>query len=365
MKIALAITSLNAGGAERVISTMANFWASKPGFEVVLFYFSSDHPFYELNSKIKLISIYPKKKSSLIGTFAHLIESSFSFHKILLIEKPDIIISFSTTINVISLTTSLFNKIPVIISERQNPVDYRYNLLIEILRKKVYKKAAAIVLQTAGVQKAFTTKNIKLGNNVYIIPNPISTKFCTNSFEPKKDIILSVGRLTKEKGHDLLIRSFAKTNNKGNFKLIIIGSGIEKQNLIELAKSLGINERVEFLGLIENVEYFMSKASIFVLPSRSEGFPNALCEAMAMGCACISFKCDYGPEEIIESQSDGILVEKENITQLSIQIERLINNSELRNLLSKNSIDIQSRFSLPIIMNKWEKIITTVVSSKM
>lgn len=363
MKIALAITSLNAGGAERVISTMANFWASKPGFKVVLFYFSSDDPFYELDSKIKLISIYPTKKNGLIGTFVHLIESSFSFYKNLVIEKPNIIISFSTTINVISLTTYFFHKIPVIISERQNPVDYNYNILIEILRKLLYKNASAIVLQTEGVQEGFKKKNINLGNKIYTVPNPISTKFCNNSIGPKEDIILSVGRLTKEKGHDLLIRSFAKNINIGNFKLVIIGDGIEKPNLIELTKRLGIYDRVEFLGLIENIEHFMSKASIFVLPSRSEGFPNALCEAMAMGCASISFNCNYGPEEIIKSESNGILVEKENIDQLSIQIERLINNGELRIKLSNNSINIQSKFSLLIIMNKWEQIINRVVSS--
>jgi glycosyltransferase involved in cell wall biosynthesis len=115
------------------------------------------------------------------------------------------------------------------------------------------------------------------------------------------------------------------------------------------------------LGNQKNIFEWYRRASIFVLSSRKEGFGNVLIEAMAMGCAVVSFDCPYGPAEIIKDGIDGILVENQNTRRLSQAIQKLIEDEELRSTLANEAIKVRERYSIDKIANEWESLISKVV----
>jgi GalNAc-alpha-(1->4)-GalNAc-alpha-(1->3)-diNAcBac-PP-undecaprenol alpha-1,4-N-acetyl-D-galactosaminyltransferase len=139
--------------------------------------------------------------------------------------------------------------------------------------------------------------------------------------------ILAVGRLNRLKGFDRLIKAFSHLDQK-DWKLAIIGEGSERNNLENLIYDLNLEAYISMPGRTKAIEKWYKKSAIFVLSSRIEGFPNVLCEAMAYGCACVSFDCIAGPNEIITDKVDGYLVKNGDINALTAKMDFLINNSE-------------------------------------
>ena len=149
---------------------------------------------------------------------------------------------------------------------------------------------------------------------------------------------------------------------KDDWELLIAGEGSEKKNLKNLIKNLNSQKNIKLIGKRKDIFNFYSKASIFVLSSKKEGFPNVLIEAMSMGCAVVSFDCPYGPSEIIEDGVNGILVENQNIEKLKETIENLINNKSLRDKLSKEAIKVREKYSIDKISKEWEDVINKVLN---
>lgn len=160
------------------------------------------------------------------------------------------------------------------------------------------------------------------------------------------------------KGFDVRIAAFAKTNHS-NWKLVIAGNqGPHTKELYELVERLGITDRVEFLGAVKEIDKVFSQAKIFVLPSRSEGFPNALIEAMANGVASISFDINAGPSDIISDQKNGILVPDGDIKELTNKIKFLINNETERLRISEEGMKIKDSLSVEKIGDIFYDFIT-------
>jgi GalNAc-alpha-(1->4)-GalNAc-alpha-(1->3)-diNAcBac-PP-undecaprenol alpha-1,4-N-acetyl-D-galactosaminyltransferase len=189
-----------------------------------------------------------------------------------------------------------------------------------------------------------------------VIFNPIDNNFKRNTQIIKEKVILSIGRLSDEKGHHLLLQSFAVLKLK-DWKLEIIGDGVNKEKLINLASKLGISESVIFLGKKKDVIHYLNRCSIFVLPSLTEGFPNVLCEAMATGCAVVSFDCPNGPSELIQNYNNGILVENGSIEELSNAIIYLVNNEDKRVEFGLKASEIHNILDKSLICREWEEII--------
>ena len=170
------------------------------------------------------------------------------------------------------------------------------------------------------------------------IPNGVDKEFFKPS-KTKKPYVLFVGRLTKRKGVDVLLRSFAGiANTFREVRLIIVGEGEEKERLIELTKRLGIHNRVAFLMNIPRhmLQRLYADASIFVLPSRGEGLPLSLLEAMASGCAVVATKVS-GVVDVVKHGYTGLLVELDNMEQLAQALEQLLSDPNLRKKLSINA----------------------------
>lgn len=360
MRLTLVIYSLHSGGAERVMSIAVNYWVSQ-GWQVTLLTFvdETDIPFYKLDSRINYIALgIAKMSSNPIVAITNNWQSIQILRKAIVNSNPELIISFLDNTNVKTLLAKLGLNIPVIVSERNDPNHSPKSKIWRVLRSVSYQFADAIVVQT---NRAFNYFRPQLQSKIVIIPNPVILPAANCNSSPKSSTqasIIAMGRLESQKGFDLLLEAFAQLKDiYSNWTLTILGEGTKRSQLENLREKLGLNNRVYFPGRVKNSAQWLKQADIFVMSSRFEGFPNALCEAMACGLPVISTDCPNGPREIIRDGIDGILVANESISELKEAIKSLMVDQSKRETLGKRALEITTRFSLSAVMNQWEKII--------
>jgi glycosyltransferase involved in cell wall biosynthesis len=282
-------------------------------------------------------------------------------------DKSSVVISFIDKINVLTLLATRRLNVKVIISERTHPAYHNIGRIWSRLRRICYPWADMIVGQSAGAC-AWLANNIGKVSLV-VIPNPVYNpdeisdggkmlQEIPNKSDTTMQTVVAMGRLSPEKGFDMLLRSFARIPKaQPTWSLVIFGEGDERSSLARLARQLGIADRVFFPGLVQNPMQLMGQADLFVLSSRFEGFPNVLLEAMASGLPVISFDCPIGPREIIRDGIDGVLVPPENIDALAEAMNNLMDNATERTRLAARATEITGRFALEKIMAMWEDII--------
>ena len=169
-----------------------------------------------------------------------------------------------------------------------------------------------------------------------------------------RPLILGIGRLTKQKGFDLLIDAFFRSRlPRQGWHLAILGEGEERQALLKQAADLGIADSVTLPGYVANVGSWLEQTEIFVLSSRYEGFPNALIEAMQMGRACISFDCLSGPRDLLAGGRHGILVPAEDVVGLSAALRDLAGDAERRLSLGGRARSATGWLAPSRIYGKW------------
>lgn len=370
MKLILIIESmyLKGGGAEKTISIMANYWASK-GEDITILAFDRDknqQSFFKLNSNVKLKiigngkEVIPFLHKLLPGKFLNRI---FAVKKILNSEQPDAVISFMDITNIFSIFASKLSNIPIIISDRNNPVKNKIRIYWKWLRQIAYPMADKLIVLTKEQIQCYpqNIKNIS-GTIPCIIEPPVFEKPIMQFENP---FILSVGRLRKQKGHDLLITAFKKITNKyPQWKLIIIGEGVRRKNLEKQIQELKLQDKIFLPGCVNNPQNIIKQADFFVFPSRWEGLGNALLEAMSCGIPVIATDCDFGPKSYVRNNIDGLIIKSEDVNALANALEMLINDEKLRETYGKNAKDILNRFNLGKIMPLWNNMIQKVIKSK-
>ncbi len=365
MRVTLVIPSMGAGGAERVMSVMANYWAAKK-WDITLITLAAREkaPFYKLDSAVRYVPLGASGDSP--GFLSALINN---FRRVKLLRReinqsaPQAVISFIDSTNVISIIATIGTKKPIIVSEHNDPFMWKIGRVWDQLRKITYPLANKIVLLSERSQSYYS---IKVREKVVVIPNPIAPPVDTLDKSPdipvKNPCVMAMGRFDSGKGFDILLKAFAllKSNNPG-WSLMILGDGPLRPTLEKLALKLGIEGVVSMPGRVKNPFYFLRKADIFVLSSRYEGFPMALCEAMACGAPVISFDCNTGPREIITDGVDGMLVPAEDTKALSFAMDGLMKDKEKRIRLGVNAAKIVDRFGVEKVMKQWEKVLGDVL----
>lgn len=324
---------LAGGGMERSLTNIANYVA-ECGHKVTIVNLFKTEVFFELHSSIQLIwpSVNREKHHRLIYAIKLL-----PFIRITLKEiNPDTVLSFGEWFNGYVLLATRFSGIPVFIADRMGP-QLNLGILLESTRKLLYKYADGIIAQTS---MAADILHKKTGASaIKVIPNALIPVVTDISI--KKNQIVTVGRLSREKGHEVLIRAFAEMQNKV-WTLHIVGDGNERESLLALCKDLGILNRVLFHGHLKNFSKILGESDIFVLPSLYEGFPNALVEAMSVPLPCISSNCVAGPSDIIHHGINGMLYETGNIEELTYMLNTLIENKDLRITIANEAINIRN-----------------------
>lgn len=347
-KIAFIISSLNAGGAERVVSLLANeFSKNKKVFVITL---NKDEPFYKLDSNVSLIQLGVLNNSNnLILAFLSNFILIQKIYQIFKINKISHVIGFMTTSNILAIICGkLLTNIKVSISERRNPLTHNFGIWGKA-RSFLYKYADCLIVQTDFI-KDYYSKIMPL-SKIKIIKNPIILN--KQSFTKKEKIVLCVGRLNNNKNQTQLIKYFSKIDFK-DWKLVFCGDGPNKLKMQELIEKLNLKESVFLEGNVKNVQNYYKKASVFAFTSKSEGFPNAILEAMSFGCACISSNCVTGTNKLITNEYNGYLIEQDSHNQYVFALEKLMFNSDLRRKFVENSNNLIKEYSVSKITKEWE-----------
>ena len=345
-KISFIIGGMTRGGAERVISILANQYA-KDGWDVDIVMMLDYVVKYELDERINLINMTVDKKNK----FKSAPKWVISFRSYVRKRRPDVIVSFVARINIVVLLSTLGMRVPIVISERNDPFADGRSKGIDILTKVLYPKAKVIVFQTKRALNHFSGGIRKLG---IIIPNPISTECCA-SHSTKK--IVSVGRLAPQKNQKMLIEAFSEfVKYHNDYSLYIYGEGSLRRELEQLIKNLKLENNVFLPGNVPDIHHQIADAEMFVLSSDYEGLSNALLEAMMMGLPCISTKC-AGSDEIISDGYNGLLVpvgDKEKLVQAMVY---LIENPDKRQeFINKGKVSVE-RCRASIVLKQWKDVI--------
>ena len=345
MKVLIVSSSLQMGGIERSSTNLANTFVKKGVTTHFLCIFNHNN-FFKLDPKIT-VHLPKNKKNQRIN----LIKSFFRIRIIANQIKPDSILVFNKFNGAITLFSLMGLKYPVYISERASPL-YKFPLHISVFNSISYFlfKPAGVIAQTeyaAAAQRLYYKKQTK----IKVINNPIISS--TDYVIPKKKQILAVGRLNdKMKGFDLLIESFAILDIP-EWKIAFAGGDIHTdKNLCDRIKELGITDKVRFLGKIKDLGPVYAESSIFILPSRSEGFPNALVEAMANGLPCISFNIP-AVKEIIVNNINGITTKCFDIQEMATNMIELIQNNDKRYKLGEEAKKIKMKLDIDIISKEF------------
>jgi glycosyltransferase involved in cell wall biosynthesis len=356
-KLTLVIHALNTGGAERVMCAMANHWAER-GDEVTLITLDTvDTDAFFVSPKVRRIGLGLMRESR---SARHALRNNLArvrqLRRAMEEAAAELVISFTDKMNVLTLLACLSGPWKVVITERNDPRRQKMGRIWEFLRRRTYPRCRACVVQTEAV--AEFARGCAGRRPVYVIPNAVQPPVRVPDVRQRDELIVAMGRLTRQKGFDLLLRAFAAVaGSHPAWKLEILGDGEERDALTSLAGSLDIGDRVRLSGWTEEPEAVLQRAGVFVLSSRYEGFPNALLEAMACGAACLSFACDSGPAEIIRHGVDGLLVAAEDVDGLAASLDRLMRNDEQRRRLGGNATGIVDRFSWDAFFARWDAVL--------
>jgi GalNAc-alpha-(1->4)-GalNAc-alpha-(1->3)-diNAcBac-PP-undecaprenol alpha-1,4-N-acetyl-D-galactosaminyltransferase len=366
MKVTLVIYGLGGGGAERVMSIVANYWVSKGwGVTLILLVPPTTAPFYQLDPRIKLKSLgLAGKSTSKLAAIAKTWQRIQVLRQEIISSQPDVVISFMNSVNVYAIIACLGLNIPTIVSEHIYPGRTDANKIWQFIIKRAYRYADLVTVLT---QNALPFYPETKGYRTIVMPNPIMKPdpvVATTRLLSAPSLI-AIGRLHPQKGFDLLLKAFHRIQAKyPEWQITILGEGPMRSELERLRSELKLTDRVHLPGLVTNVPEYLQQADIFVMPSRFEGFPMALCEAMASGLPVLAADCLSGPSEIVEKGVNGILVKTENVDALAMGLDALMSDPAKRQQLARKAPEILDRFGLEQVMGIWQTAIDRVIARR-
>lgn len=334
--IGVVAPSLQGGGIERALTTLSSHFVER-GHNVVYIACRAGKHFYELDPQVIF------REPSFVHTASSRLKLLNYYKTIRFVRKqlkefkPDTILSFGDIINPLALIANRKLGYPIYISDRISP---KQNLgwFKNFMKRLTYHKATGIIAQTEQAA-AYKKQVFGEGINIRVIPNSLRDIEKFDAVERKKQVI-GVGRLSYEKGFDRLIEAFAGIDGHDEWQLVLVGDGPVRAALEKQVEALGLSKRVVFMGMRKDVDRLLAESSIFVIPSRCEGFPNALVEAMASPLPCISFD-SISASDIIDNRVSGVVIPDGDVDGLTHEIQVLMDDEGLRNQYASNSYSIR------------------------
>lgn len=351
MNVCFLIGNINhSGGTERVTTLIAN----KLAIDNQIFILSlsrGDNPFFEQESTIINDSLFTEA----ISMKTHFLSAISKIRKYLIHNKIDTLIVVDSISCVFTVPACYGLKINHICWEHFNLKVNLGSRFRDIGRWMAAKCCDHIVTLTER-DKIFWDERFNLGHSgkVIAIANPSPYELQDNQPSLEDKSILCVGRLTYQKGFDLLIPAWAKISSQlPGWKVTIVGSGEDEQKLRQLADELNVTHTVVFAGQQKDMKKFYSEASFFCMSSRFEGLPMVLLEAQSYGLPIVSFDCDTGPAEIVVNGT-GFLIPPSDIEDYANQLLKLINMNELGYVsMCRAAKENNRQFYLENIIRKW------------
>lgn len=364
MKIGFLIQHLESGGAERAASSLACEMAQK-GVDTEIITFNNRNQFYSINDEVTLVDmdLAPLPAGKLARLFG-CIKRALKVRKTVKSRKLDALICMSNTMSGYGVFVTAFTKTKTIGTERANPYKYMTGPVAKAVRKISSVLSDGYVFQTRAAAEYFPVSAQEKG---VVIPNAVFNPVI-DEIEPcenRQKIIYGVGRLIREKRFDILIDAFAAVREKhGDYKLVIFGEGALEQELNQKIESMGLSDCAVLAGANPAALKFVAKGTAFVLTSESEGMPNALMEAMAAGVPSISSRCPMGPEELIENGENGVLVSVGSVDEVVAALNRIIENPDFADKLSKNAREILYTHNISAVTDEWISYAQSIIERK-
>ena len=358
IKICLVLPSLEPGGMERVMSELAWYFSKNQQLDIhLVLYGYSRNMFYSMPDNITIHMPHWRFDNSRRSIFA--VKTFLFLRKKITSLQPDTILSFGERWNNIVLLSLLGTDLPVYISDRSQP-NKNLGLVQNTFRKWLYPKAAGLILQTEKAKEIYFRQFRAL--KIQVIGNPIRAIDTAMGTHHQENTILMVGRFITGKNQDRLIKIFARINNP-QWKLILVGHDLPGKNIMGELKALaveyGIGDKVVFTGEQQNVNQYYLAGKIFAFTSDSEGFPNAVGEAMSGGMPVVSYDCLAGPSDMIVDSTNGFLIPLYDDVRFEEKLQMLMNNEEMRTRLGKQAKEDIQRFSAEMISKKFYTFITS------
>lgn len=360
MKIVFLITCIKNGGAEHVMTRLVNHW-TEAGHEVSVGCFE---PFcretsrWKLDERIHLLRLWELPK----GRISYRIAARRIFREL----NPDVIVSFLCGANIFAVTYGkLLGRYKVILSERYSPGLDTPSFLMQWKRKLFFRLADCFVCQTPRAKEFCISYYHLHPERCTVISNPPPTiqpprpENAPRLLPPKA--IIAAGRLAWEKGFDTLIDAFAIAGAKHpEWTLHIFGEGEDREMLQRKIDNSPVAGRIFLPGNTKKMAELLQEAEIFALSSRAEGMPNILLEAMAAGCACAAFDCQFGPQDIIQPEQDGLLVPANDMAAFAHALDRLMSDEALRHKLGEAAARKIRALSVDDVFARWDALLQEV-----
>ncbi|MGM9403507.1 glycosyltransferase family 4 protein [Aliiroseovarius sp. KMU-71] len=350
MKILIIQGGFGAGGAEKVVAMIAAHRAQL-GDEVTVMGFDmpGGRSYFPYPETVRLLLPDGAKGSNPLARL-------WMIRRAIRATQPDVVLSFLTKVNVLSLAAAIGTGVPVVISERNNPRAQNAHPIWRHAQNLLVRRAASAVMQTARARA-------DLPNSVQatakVIPNPCAPN-PDHAVQAKPDgtRLVAVGRLDKQKGFDVLLNAMAQiTAALPDATLTIHGEGPERVALEALRDKLNLKDQVALPGSSPTPGAWLSDADLLVMPSRFEGFPNVLAEATVSGLPAISTDCDFGPREMIVEGENGLLVPVDDAPALADAVIRVMQDPALRAHMAGNAAINRDRLAPARILAEWDQVI--------
>jgi glycosyltransferase involved in cell wall biosynthesis len=360
-KLLFVLPALGAGGAERIATALCNYWRRR-GLDVAIATFESPDapPFFAIDPGLTVhrlgVASAPQSLFSAVWRTLLRVEA---LKRLIRRERPAVVISFLTKINIIALLAAPGN-VPVVVSERNNPNRQRFNRFWRAARAWTYPNAYAFVAMTQGAADAYPARQRP---NAAIIPNPV---IIPERLERRTDgrTLAAVGRLDRQKRFDLLLDAFARIAGAfPDWRLVIWGDGQARAALEAQRDRLGLADRVAMPGLSAGPCAWLETADVFVLSSDYEGWGNVIAESMAAGLPVVATDCDFGPRNMIEHEVSGLLVPCNDAAALAGGLSRLLADEGLRARLAAAAKIRAQSFDLSAVAQRWETLAAEAIAA--
>jgi glycosyltransferase involved in cell wall biosynthesis len=353
LKVLFLAGNLNhAGGTERVGTLIANK-LYEIGYDVTLAsIYGGDKPFFPQATGVKSISISTAAGRTLYKTPKII----YKIRKLLYSEKFDAIVTIESMSVLFTLPASFCLPVKNVCWEHFNFKSDLGKVGRRIARQLAARFCDSVVTLTEK-DKKYWLDNTKHKSQINAIANPcpFSTQPLFESQQSK--VVLAVGRLTFQKGFDLLLQAWVNVNKAcPDWKLKIVGDGEDKTILNRFIEDNQLVENVELVGKTDYIQEFYKNAEIFCLSSRFEGFPMVLLETLSFGLPVVSYDCDTGPEEVL-SGTGSLLVEPSNTDALALSLIKLINDEKSREEISIKSRIKASDYQIDAIIKHWDELL--------
>ena len=365
MKIAFVLQTFGAGGAERVATLLCNAWA-EAGHTVTAITFEAPNEagFHVLDEAVSLRQIDALNTSArLLARAATNVRRVARLRALLRELEPDAIVAFTTEANVVTLWSALGLGVPVVVSERNQPDRPALGRVHLAARRVTYPAASAIVVQTEAVAD-WARQRFRVP--VHILPNPVDLRAAPlpERRASTEKRLLAVGRLVPQKGFDRLIASFARlAEAHPDWRLTIYGEGTERAALEAQVRSFGLSERVSMPGLCKDLLPVFAEVDQFVLPSRYEGAPNVLLEALAAGCPVVATDCPGAVAEILAEGRFGLLVANDE-GAVTKGLDRMMSDEGLRARYAAAAPEAVRGFDVRVVAGRWLDLLSSLTTAR-